>query len=211
MSPASKLIVIVFVAAVTILLTLTGMQSQQQVPPTASEPNPKAENAPAANAPTENAQLANLTTENPALPVSTIGTQAETVIGSGLQNAPQTTPLKYYFDVVRHSPDALLKVLTRAQSIYDQTQEQSRGTMQVVLVLHGPDITYFDSDNYEQYQEIVDLAASLDSIGVFDFKVCAASASNLGVAENRLPEFVELVPYGPAEVRRLEAAGYVRL
>ena len=118
---------------------------------------------------------------------------------------------KSYFDVVGHSADDFHKLLQRAHMIYQESPSAERVALEVVLVLHGPDIEFFDGANYTQYQNIVDLAAILDALGVFDFKMCAASAAGLGLAAEQVPPFIEFVPYGPAEIDRLQGAGYVRL
>ena len=118
---------------------------------------------------------------------------------------------KFYFDVVGHSADDFHKLLQHAHMIYQESPAAERVALEVVLVLRGPDIEFFDGANYTQYQNIVDLAAILDALGVFDFKMCAASAAGLGLAAEQVPPFIEFVPYGPAEIDRLKGAGYVRL
>jgi|GEM_PF-1530479 uncharacterized protein len=129
---------------------------------------------------------------------------------SAIANEPPAAA-RYYFDVVDHSADDFKQLLRRAHMIYEQSPLDQREELEVVLVLHGPDIAYFKAENYEQHQEIVDLAAKLDAFGVFDFKICARSASKLGVLEDEIPAFIEFVPYGPLEISRLEEAGYMRL
>lgn len=79
------------------------------------------------------------------------------------------------------------------------------------MVLHGPDVVYFANANYAQYKSLVDLAAEVDAFGFLDLKVCAASARSHSLETDEFPPFVELVTYGPAEIKRLESAGYVRL
>ena len=96
--------------------------------------------------------------------------------------------------------------------IYEETYVAERASLKVVLVLHGPDIDFFfSSRNYSKYQNIVDLAAKLDAFDLFDFKMCAASAANLGLEESEVPPFIEFVPYGSDEIERLKSAGFVQL
>ena len=129
-----------------------------------------------------------------------------------LKPAPAAeTERKFLFDVSGHSADEFRALLLRAQKIYEESDPDARSNLEVVMVLHGPDIQFFAADRVEDYGDIVDLAAKLDAFGVFDFKLCAATASRLGVSESEVPAFVEFVPYGPQEVNRLEAAGFVRL
>ena len=116
-----------------------------------------------------------------------------------------------YFDIHGHSAEEFSALLDRAHDIYNKTPTPERAELEVVLVLHGPDIDFFAAKNYAKYQYIVDLAAQLDAFRVFDFKMCAASAASLGLAETEVPPFIEFVPYGPEEIERLEAAGYVQI
>lgn len=118
---------------------------------------------------------------------------------------------KLYFDVIGHSTDEFFALLDRAHMIYEETPVAERASLKVVLVLHGPDIDFFSSRNYSKDQNIVDLAAKLDAFDVFDFKMCAAFAANLGLEESEVPPFIEFVPYGPDEIERLKSAGFVQL
>ena len=118
---------------------------------------------------------------------------------------------KFYFDIIGHSAAEFSALLNRAHIIYNETPAPDRAALEIVLVLHGPDIDFFAQKNCAKYQNIVDLAAQLDAFGVFDFKMCAASAAGLGLAESEVPAFVEFVPYGPEEIARLEASGFVQI
>lgn len=118
---------------------------------------------------------------------------------------------KFFFDVTGHSAAEFRELLVRARTIYENTPDDGRSDLEVVLVLHGPDIEFFDSRRYAEHRDIVDLAAQLDAFGVFDFRMCAASAASLGLDAADVPAFIEFVPYGPAEVRRLTEAGFVQL
>ncbi|MGR9090916.1 MAG: hypothetical protein ACU85U_10090 [Gammaproteobacteria bacterium] len=70
---------------------------------------------------------------------------------------------------------------------------------------------FFAADNYEQYRELVGLAASLDALGYVDQKVCTASVSGRRLNAAQCPPCIEFVPYGPTEISRLESEGHVRL
>ncbi len=125
--------------------------------------------------------------------------------------AGDNEPDKYFFDVTGHSAEAFLALLNRAHAIYEDTPAERRSELEIVMVLHGPDIEFFDRGNYAEHHAIVDLAARLDAFGVFDFKVCTVAAEHLGVTPDDVPPFIEFVPYGPGEIDRLEEAGFVRL
>ena len=103
------------------------------------------------------------------------------------------------------------RLLNRAKDTYDSLPAHLQDDVRIAMVLHGPDVAFFATDNYEQYKDLVDLAASLDAFGFVDLKVCAVSVRIHGLQAEKFPPFIEIVPYGPAEVARLRSAGYVQL
>ncbi len=168
--------------------------------------------------------------------VMIFGTAAVLTIGAyfaGSKPQPQVTPIAsapsqtfhppaesainaehdvyYFFDVHGHSAEEITELLKRAKTTYDRLSSDLQAATRIAMVLHGPDVVYFANGNYAQYKALVDLAAEVDAFGFLDLKVCAASARSQGLEADKFPPFVELVAYGPAEIRRLEAAGYVRL
>ena len=116
----------------------------------------------------------------------------------------------YLFDLVDHEPEQIKRLLERAESLsktVDATNEKSR----IAMVIHGPDVEIFDKKNYGKNKDIIDLAARLDASDVIDFKVCQVTADSRGIKESSLPSFMEMVPFAPDEIDRLEDEGYVEL
>ena len=118
---------------------------------------------------------------------------------------------RYFFNVNGHSKEEVQKLLNRAQEIYDSLPEDQKRTLEIVLVMHGPDAQFFTKQSYEQNKSLVDSAAKLEAFGFIDLKVCAASARSQGIAEDGFPAFIEVVPYGPDELRALNQQGYTEL
>ena len=81
----------------------------------------------------------------------------------------------------------------------------------IAMVLHGPEIDFFAIENYPKYRDIVDLAAKLDAYNVIEVKMCQSMMRKRGLKNNNIPGFIELVPYGPEEIKRLQEKGYVKL
>ena len=116
----------------------------------------------------------------------------------------------YLFDVADNGAEKIKSLLLRAETLSNQAKsinEKSR----VAMVIHGPDIEIFDNQNYNKNKEIVDLAARLDAFDVIDFKVCKTAADSRGISESSFPPFMEMVPFSPDEITRLESEGYVEL
>ena len=156
--------------------------------------------------------LAGCGENNPAAAVST------TAAGQSTQQLPDLRPAaevesdhRYFFNVNGHSKEEVQKLLTRAQEIYDSLPEDKKRSLEIVLVMHGPDAQFFAKHSYEQNKSLVDSAAKLEAFGFIDLKVCAASARSQGIAEDGFPAFIEVVPYGPNELRALNQQGYTEL
>lgn len=117
---------------------------------------------------------------------------------------------KYLFDVSDHSPTELESLLQRAEEIRE-THADGYDDLDIVLILHGPDINIFRQENYNKHKPLVDLAAKLDAFDIIDMKICEKSMSVMGVERSEVPAFIESVPYAPDEIRRLGEEGYINL
>lgn len=116
----------------------------------------------------------------------------------------------YLFDISKHSIEELEALLQRAQEI-TQLDSGNYGDLEIVMILHGPDIDWFTQQNYEHNLELVDLAANLDAFDIIDMKVCETAMSARGVKREDIPSFIESVPYAPDEMKRLLQEGYINL
>lgn len=117
---------------------------------------------------------------------------------------------RYLFDVSDHSAGELEALLARAEAIREAHAE-GYDDLEIVLVLHGPDINIFRQENYARHKSIVDLAARLDAFDIIDMKICETTMTKMGVERSEVPSFIESVPYAPAEIRRLADEGYINL
>lgn len=113
-------------------------------------------------------------------------------------------------DVVLHERKDILSMLKRAEKLA-MTPYSAERPQQISLVLHGEEIDHFRISKYSENKDIVDLAAKLDAFNVIDVKMCNTMMGILKVDKREIPAFIEIVPYGPAEVDRLEQRGYLKL
>ena len=123
---------------------------------------------------------------------------------------PEIDNKNYLFDVSMHSIEELEALLARADEV-SQTHPQDFEELEIVMIIHGPDIDWFTHKNYEHNQKLIDLAAKLDAYDVIDMKVCERTMQKRGVDHNDLPEFIEPVPYAPATMEELLNEGYINL
>ena len=120
----------------------------------------------------------------------------------------EVLPDRAVLDVSVHTMEGLRILLDRAEELA-MTPRPRGENASVVLVLHGPEVEFFAIKNYDRYRDIVDQAARLDAFDVVDVKICQTMMGERGIEQHDIPSFIELVPYGPGEVERLEQEGYV--
>lgn len=116
----------------------------------------------------------------------------------------------YLFDISNHSFEELESLLQRAQEI-SQFDKKNYYDLEIVMILHGPDIDWFTRKNQEKNRRLIDLAAKLDAFDIIDMKVCETSMIRRGVKREDIPAFIETVPYAPDEMKKLTAEGYINL
>lgn len=117
---------------------------------------------------------------------------------------------RYLFQVTLHTPVEIEKLLARAEQLAT-TQRPPDRRAGIALVLHGPEVELFARRNYAKYRQLVDRAAKLDADGVIEVKMCQTEMRSRGIREQDVPGFIELVPYGPDEEKRLLRRGYIYL
>jgi intracellular sulfur oxidation DsrE/DsrF family protein len=117
---------------------------------------------------------------------------------------------RYLYDISKHSIDDLKLLLQRAEEI-NQAETVKPDNLEIVMILHGPDINWFTLENYDDNKELVDLAKRLDAFDIIDLKVCETTMDSLEIDRNQIPPFIEPVPYAPGEISRLSEEGYIHL
>jgi hypothetical protein len=133
---------------------------------------------------------------------------AKTIPPVEISPAADEVPERSVLDVSVHTIEGLEVLFDRAEELAMAPRPRGEDAS-VILVLHGPEVEYFSINNYDKYKDIVDQAARLDAFDVVDVKICQTMMGVYGIEQNDIPSFIELVPYGPEEVERLEQEGYV--
>jgi intracellular sulfur oxidation DsrE/DsrF family protein len=139
-------------------------------------------------------------------PADGIGEQAEPRLSTHADAS--TDPERVVLDISVHTEEALRVLFDRAGQLAEKLQPAGQEAS-IVLVLHGPEVEFFSTRNYDSYREIVDQAARLDALEIVDVKICQTMMKIHGVERDDIPSFIEQVPLGPAEVDRLVREGYV--
>jgi uncharacterized protein len=118
----------------------------------------------------------------------------------------------YLFDVTDHSIEELEALLTRAEEVsQSEIKSPEYSDLEIVMVIHGPDIEWFTHENYQHNRQLIDLAARLDAHDVIDMKVCEQTMNSRGVGREDIPDFIESVPFAPLEIENRLKEGYINL
>lgn len=107
-----------------------------------------------------------------------------------------------------HTPEELSGILDQAETWSNARNEYP--DQPIAIVLHGKEANVFIKRNYEMYRNLVDKAARLDAFNVVDIKICETWMGMNQVRRDQLPAFVDTVPFGPGEEKRLLKAGFQR-
>ena len=112
-------------------------------------------------------------------------------------------PLKVVYDVAVNNTSALENVLARASHLSIITgADPMEGS--IIIVLHGPEVAFFVKDDYEVYKNIVDRAKSLTVGGIIKIMMSKLALNVRGLSSDDIPKFIKIVPFGDAEIARLQ-------
>lgn len=123
--------------------------------------------------------------------------------GSARVLTTEYKPQKVVYDVHVNS-------VKQVESVLDRTSHLSKITgadpfdQSIILVLHGEEIHYFATKNYDQYKDLVNRAQSLVESDALKIRMCKIAAASKGYQENDIHGFIEMVPMGDAEIIRLQ-------
>ncbi|MBY4678307.1 DsrE family protein [Marinobacterium arenosum] len=131
--------------------------------------------------------------------------------GSAAPAQPLQSPIEpgggYLAEIRVHSPMEIEAILQRASSLVEQARDYN-DFEPIVFILHGSEAEVFRAANRQRYRKLIDLAAQLDAFRVIDVKVCESWMRVNNVQRSELPAFIETVPFGPSEERRLKRQGF---
>ncbi|MFT5394992.1 MAG: intracellular sulfur oxidation DsrE/DsrF family protein [Gammaproteobacteria bacterium] len=140
-------------------------------------------------------------------------TEKETVIvqkEAPVISEPEIENKSYLFVVKNHSIEELEALLARAEAV-SQSKPEDFEDLEIVMVIHGPDIDFFTNQNHENNSQLLDVAARLDAFNVIDMKVCETTMIMRGVERQDIPSFIESVPFAPTEIKQRLQDGYINL
>lgn len=126
--------------------------------------------------------------------------------------APFKAVVEFYFD----EPEKIRRALAWVSNIIyvlsnDPYHFHPGEDIDVVVVIHGAEMTALAKKNKEKYKDVWERVESLSNYGV-KFKVCKMAAEQIyGLSAKDFPEFVEFVPSAITEILHWQQQGYALL
>lgn len=114
---------------------------------------------------------------------------------------------KVVYDTAVKTVGALTSVMDRA-SYLSVLNGADPFDNKIVIVLHGDEINYFATRNFDKYKDLMTRAQSLAVGGIIEFRMCRIAAEGHGYQPEDIHGFVTMVPMGDAEIVRLQHEGY---
>ena len=127
------------------------------------------------------------------------------LLTAGIAQA-QPAPAAAYLEVSPHDAADLAALFDTLEA---SLEDQIEIAHPVVVVLHGEEAFPFTRAAYSRNKALIDRAAVLDAFELIEVKMCETWMRDNGIEAADVPPFIEVVPYAPEEIERLEDAGYL--
>lgn len=111
------------------------------------------------------------------------------------------------FLVMEQDPEALEWVLPRVTHYTRQLHSRWKD-LPVIVLSHGDEMFALQEEYRALYPEIHRQARDLVEDQQVDFMVCGAFASLEDVPPSAFPDFIDVVPFGPAEIENYRQLDY---
>lgn len=135
------------------------------------------------------------------------GAQAETV---DEVLSFKTAPPGVVFEIVSGDPARLKKVLPQVRKDILRLRARFKD-LSIAVVSHGDEQFALTRKNQERYKETQASVRSLVMDEKVDFHVCGTYASMRNVDEKEFPDYVDVAPHGPVQIKTYIEFGYVKI
>lgn len=123
--------------------------------------------------------------------------------------ARENAPPGIVFEIVSSNKARLGEVLPGVRKDMEQLRKKFPG-LDIVVVSHG-DEQFALSNDADRHQATRNLVQSLVTSDKVTFHVCGTYAQMKGVDESAFPDYVDVAPHGPAQIRTYVDFGYIKI
>ena len=124
--------------------------------------------------------------------------------------ARPVAPPGVVFEIVDSDPRALEVALPWVKQAAQQLKARHPG-VPMALVTHGQEMFALQTNTRDGNAAIHQMVESLSRDSGMPVHVCETYAGMRGLAAEDFPDYVDVAPAGPAQIRNYEALDYVRL
>jgi len=123
----------------------------------------------------------------------------------GIAAAPLAgyAPQKVVYDISVDTPEELGQILDRMSALNIEYGSDPYDAA-IIAVLQGPEMRFFDTRRFPEYEKLVRQAQELTTSGVIEFRMCQRAARLMDIQPEHVHGFIELVPMADAEIIRLQ-------
>lgn len=118
-----------------------------------------------------------------------------------------TPPAGVIFTVLEYDEDALYWVLPRVEK-YMQELRQRFPKLHIAMVSHGDEIIALSQKNKHKHKKTHKLLKKLVVHNNLIFHICGSMARMNELDPDDFPDYVDVVPYGPAQVEDYLSLGF---
>lgn len=119
----------------------------------------------------------------------------------------QQVVFDFYFDEPEKINSALYWIRSLMNPLMDSPYDLAPEMMDIVVVIHGTEITTVARKNYSRHQNAVERMRYYADLGV-KFKVCGLAASDYDYSTDDFYEFIDVVPSAITELAHWQLQGY---
>lgn len=114
------------------------------------------------------------------------------------------------FEIISSDPAKLKKVLPHVRKDIARLRARFKD-LSIAVVSHGDEQFALTRKNQERYKETRASVRSLVMDDKVDFHVCGTYASMRNVDEKEFPDYVDVAPHGPVQIKTYIEFGYVKI
>ena len=122
----------------------------------------------------------------------------------------KTAPPGVVFEIVDNDPKALGFALPWVKQAAQRLKARFP-TVPMALVTHGQEMFALQTQKRSGNENVHQIAQSLSRDDGIQVHVCETYANRRGLATEDFPDYVDVAPEGPAQIRNYEALDYVRV
>lgn len=118
-----------------------------------------------------------------------------------------TLPEGVIFTVYEYEEDALEWVVPRLSYYVDLLRAHSQN-LPIAVVSHGDEILSLTNEQRTIYKNVHTALKQLVDVKAVSFHICGSYADYNGLTEQDFPDYIDVVPFGPAQISDYQSVGY---